>query len=119
MGGLFENFNEILSEIKQMKSNKGSLSKDVLHNLEYHLTKVYNGLQTCGKKMTSAAKFIDFFVHDILDYTMLNKAEKNFTKPLAVFDIKEAVKEIVIIQEDKASMKDIHVRTIFRGFEDD
>jgi hypothetical protein len=47
--------------------------------------------------MTSAAKFIDFFVHDILDYSILNKEEKNFTKALAIFDIREAVNEIIII----------------------
>lgn len=37
--------------------------------------------------MTSAAKFIDFFVHDILDYTILNKDDKNFTKDISVFDV--------------------------------
>ena len=25
----------------------------------------------CGDKMTSSTKFIDFFVHDMLDYTIL------------------------------------------------
>ena len=47
--------------------------------------------------MTSAAKFIDFFVHDILDYSILNKEEKVFTKALGIFDIREAINEIIII----------------------
>ena len=44
--------------------------------------------------MASATNFIDFFVHDILDYTILNKDEKSFTKNITVFSIKNAVKEI-------------------------
>ena len=42
-------------------------------HLKNKLIKINSGLQKCGKKITSAAKFIDFFVHDILDYTILNK----------------------------------------------
>jgi CheY-like chemotaxis protein len=30
--------------------------------------------------MSNSCKFIDFFVHDILDYTILNKDSKNFIK---------------------------------------
>ena len=59
------------------------------------MDKIYEGMQVSNKKMYSAVKFIDFFVHDILDYTILNKEEKNFTKNPAVFDIREAVQEIV------------------------
>lgn len=45
--------------------------------------------------MHSAVKFIDYFVHDILDYTILNQEEKNFTKNLAVFEVKEAINEVI------------------------
>ena len=34
--------------------------------------------------MSSATKFIDFFVHDMLDYTILNKDDKNFIKNITV-----------------------------------
>ena len=54
-------------------------------------------------------KFVDFFVHDILDYTILNKDEKNFNKKISVFDIELAVKEIEEILEDKALLKKIHI----------
>ena len=70
-----------------------------------------------GKKITSATKFIDFFVHDILDYTILNKKESNFTKDIKVFSAKKAINEITEILEDKTKMKEIRVRTIFKGFE--
>ena len=37
------------------------------------LTNILLGIKTSSKKMFSATKFIDYFVHDILDYTILNK----------------------------------------------
>jgi len=57
--------------------------------------------------MFSATKFIDFFVHDILDYTILNKQEKNFTKNSTILDIREAIKELSDIMLDKIEMKAI------------
>tara|TARA_B110000305_G_scaffold124235_1_gene139091 strand:+ start:418 stop:597 length:180 start_codon:yes stop_codon:yes gene_type:complete len=57
--------------------------------------------------MFSATKFIDFFVHDILDYTILNKQEKNFTKNNTILDIREAIKELSDIMLDKIEMKAI------------
>ena len=66
--------------------------------------------------MTSACKFIDFFVHDILDYTILNEEDRNFIKESEVLDIKEAIDEIMEIQEDKIKMKNIRVKSYFYGF---
>jgi hypothetical protein len=57
--------------------------------------------------MFSATKFIDFFVHDILDYTILNKQEKNFTKNSTILDIREAITELSDIMLDKIEMKAI------------
>jgi len=57
--------------------------------------------------MFSATKFIDFFVHDILDYTILNKQEKNFTKNSSILNIREAIKELSDIMLDKIEMKAI------------
>ena len=42
-------------------------------------------------KMGSATKFIDFFVHDILDFSILSKELSRFTKDISIFNIKEAV----------------------------
>jgi len=67
------------------------LDREGVLQLNNRLTRVFNGLTVCGRKLTSAAKFIDFFVHDILDYTILNKEEKNFAKEFTVFDLRDAV----------------------------
>lgn len=57
----------------------------------------------------SASKFIDYFVHDMLDYTILNKEDKNFMKSVSNFDIRNAIGEIIEIQEDKIQMKCIEI----------
>ena len=64
------------------------------------MRQIYDQIKTCANKMLSATKFIDFFVHDILDYTLLIKKEKNFTKNLSIFDIRKAVNEILEILYD-------------------
>ena len=65
----------------------------------------------------SASKFIDYFVHDMLDYSILNKNDKNFTKTVEKFDIRKAIDEILEIQQDKIDMKTIVVEKHFEGFE--
>jgi hypothetical protein len=80
--------------------------------------KIFKGIQSCGKRIINAATFIDFFVHDILDYTMLNKESMNFTKNMCVFNIKEAVLQILQIQEEKSELKSIKITTLYVGFED-
>ena len=69
--------------------------------------------------MASATKFIDFFVHDILDYTMLNKDDKNFIKNTTIFSVKDAVDEIVATLHDKVKMKQIHLKVKLSGFKSD
>jgi hypothetical protein len=58
-------------------------------------------MKKSGKKIFSAAKFIDYFVHDILDYSMLQKNSSNFLKRENLFDIREAISEIIDIEDDK------------------
>ena len=62
----FSDFNTIMSQIENI-------------DIQAKLVRVYENIYNCGKKMASATKFIDFFVHDILDYTILNK-DKNDQK---------------------------------------
>jgi hypothetical protein len=75
------------------------------------------GIETCGSKIISATKFIDFFVHDILDYTLLNQDSNKFTKDITTFNVKECIEEIITIQEDKIDLKNIFIKTSFKGFE--
>lgn len=113
MQSYFDSFAKIMYFLNKNK-NKGSqvIKEEVVDQLK----KIYDGMYSCGSKIFSATKFIDFFVHDILDYTILNKQQKNFTKNSVVFDIREAVQEIMDIENDKISMKSIQVTSHFKKF---
>jgi signal transduction histidine kinase len=113
MEQFFRKFKKVINTLE----TADSLSKKQINFLHKHLNEIYGGIYTCGQKLTSAAKFVDFFVHDILDYTILNKDEKHFIKQISVFDINTAVQEILDIQKDKASLKNISIRISFIGFD--
>ena len=109
MQDFFNNFHSVIEQLQINGLEKKLTSK---------LRRILVGLENCGNKMSSAAKFIDYFVHDILDYTILNKEEKNFAKDLKLMDIRRTIEEIVEIQEDKAKIKNIDIQIKFKGFKE-
>lgn len=113
MEGYFINFT-YLNMLLKNENIQGARFKKIQKGLD----KVCEGLKTCGKKMTNSAKFIDYFVHDILDFSILNKEDSKFTKDLNIQSIKETVNQIKLIQEDKAKMKNIQIQTHFKDFPD-
>ena len=72
--------------------------------------------ELCGSKISSATKFIDFFVHDILDYTLLNEKEENFMPNNTVFNIETSIDEIKEILIDKIRMKAININVNLNSF---
>ena len=66
--------------------------------------------------MTSSSQFIDYFIHDILDYTVLSTWGQQFFKNYSVFCVQDAVHNITRIFNDKAKMKQIKLRTKFVDF---
>ena len=90
MKEFFKSFKRVIREMKQTPE------------VAARLKKIQEGLENCSGKMKNACKFIDFFVHDILDYTLLNKESRNFMKDKKVFDISQAIQEITEILEDKS-----------------
>lgn len=73
-------------------------------------------MNKCCLKMMSSANLIDYFVHDILDYTILTNDSKNFTKDISVFDIRECVEQILVIFEDKMNMKELQLNVKYNYF---
>lgn len=57
--------------------------------------------------MTSSSQFIDYFVHDILDYTVLTNEQDDFKPNVKVFNIKESCNHVEKILKDQAHMKGI------------
>jgi signal transduction histidine kinase len=104
----------LASEIEKEKHDN-----EELINLKNDLSMIYEGLMECGKKIVSATKFIDFFVHDMLDYSILNQDDKKFSKDITRFSILDAVNEIKEIQEDKIKLKNINFQIQMKGFKND
>ena len=50
--------------------------------------------------MQHATKYIDFFVGDILDYSVLNDEPQNFKKQNKKFDIRKAITTVVNLVTD-------------------
>ena len=68
--------------------------------------------------MMVAGQFIDFFIHDVLDYSVLNNSSKQFIKTNEVFETKEAISNVIQMVEDKTKMKNIEIRTTFKDEND-
>jgi signal transduction histidine kinase len=66
--------------------------------------------------MSSASMYIDHFVNDMLDYSILSKGGEKLEKSISKFDVRKSISEILEIQEDKIEMKNIDVQTKFNGF---
>ena len=66
----FDQFSTIIDQLENIP----------ITTIKFELQKVYSKFQKCNKKIIAASKFIDFFVHDILDYTILNRDSKKFVK---------------------------------------
>ena len=75
-----------------------------------------NDLIKNGNKLSNAAQFLDYFIHSILDYSVINGKSSNFTKNIEIFDIRDCLNQIVDIMKDKAKMKNINVQQYFEGF---
>ena len=82
-------FKKVIQEIESIPNQneqiKTKLSK---------LLQIYEGCMVCSKKIDNAAKFIDYFAHDILDYSVMMENSNSFTPNLKLVDIREAISQI-------------------------
>ena len=77
----FEQFSEIIDQLEEMP----------ISTIKLELKKVYTKFQEVGKKTKAASKLIDFFVHDILDYSLINHNQKKFIKQNMIFDVRDSI----------------------------
>ena len=68
-------FAEFGNKIKEMKI--GEIITQQLHD---SLNSIHSDICSSNNKLKSAGKFIDYFIHDMLDYSLLSKDKKNFVK---------------------------------------
>ena len=71
MKSYYENLRQI---IKFLKNNLSKNNQNVVYE---RLKLVCEGMETNSTKITSSAKFIDYFVHDMLDYTVLTNENES------------------------------------------
>jgi len=96
--------------------------EQVISNINIYrikINQIINGLDQCGAKIMTASEFIDYFIHDILDYSVLNNESNNFIKVSECFEIREVIKVVIQMIEDKTKMKNIQIKTVFKGENDD
>ena len=105
MDQCFEYFEKLISQIRNENPEVSKMLEDIFYS--FHIV---------GQKITSGVKLIDLFVHDILDYSSLNKGKLHLEKNIEIFDVKQAVNEIIDIQHDKCVIKQIDLKTQFHGF---
>ena len=55
---------------------------------------IFEGVDGCARKMKHACKFIDFFIGDILDYSVLNKLQKIS---------KKIIRHLIFVNQSKLS----------------
>lgn len=96
-----------MDKIIKRLGNNDLMTPQQVSQLVTSLVSIKIELKAACNKTETGAKFIDFFVHDILDFSVLNNNGKNFTKVSKVCDIRNAVDEIVEMQHDKINLKQI------------
>ena len=55
-----------------------------------------------------------YLVNDLLSFAQINAGK--FRKEVSIFNIRNSVKEVMLIQEHKAAMMDITLTSEFKGF---
>ena len=73
------------------------------------LQKLHDQLLESTSKIGSASKFIDFFVHDMLDYAVLQKTTSGFIKQNECFNVREAIEEMIEILRGKIKLKKLEI----------
>ena len=98
---------------KLEKNKEDPFVKLILEKLKL----INQGLYTNSIKMTNSANLIDYFVHDMLDYTILSNTVDNFVKDNSTFDIAECINQIYDMLEDKIKLKKIKFEISIIGFD--
>ena len=97
--------------MKQLNENS-SIDQQTKDNLQ----KVFSSLQDISDRMHSAVKHIEYFMHDIFDYTTLMNESGQFQKIITTYDIRESVEDIMQILMGQIQMKGHQVQTMYEGF---
>jgi hypothetical protein len=62
---------EVMIDQLELLLQSGSTDK-------HRIAQVIGEIKECRKKIKNSSEFVDFFIHDILDYSVINKKESTF-----------------------------------------
>ena len=80
------------------------------------ITENLHEITACTLTLQSSSKLLDFTVNDMLTLAQIESSK--FRLNVVAFDIREAVKEVMDIQMEKATFNRIRFSSQFKGFED-
>jgi signal transduction histidine kinase len=76
------------------------------------MLKIIKMIQASNQIQDSSANMMSFLVDDLLDFAQLNAGK--FRKVIKLFNLKEAINEVVSIQKEKATMAGIKLLCKFK-----
>ena len=68
--------------------------------------------------MGNQTRLVDYFVHNMLDYSILTNNPQTFTKDKNSFDIYVCINELCTLLQDKVKFKNIKLKILVKGFDD-
>ena len=73
---------------------------------------IFDQIDISALKMQHASEYIDFYICDILDYSVLNDSSENsFLKENKTFDIRNAISTVLDMVTDLSKMNTIGIKT--------
>jgi len=64
------------------------------------INKLVEEMVSCAKVQKSSTSLLNFYVHDLLSVSQINN--QKFRKDFSVFDVEQAIEEVMLIQKEKA-----------------
>ena len=103
---------EMVRLLKQLTVDGKISKKKIKQKTLGYIKEMEESLET----LSSSSKLLEFCVHDMLSLAQINNPGK-FRKNCTLFNIKEAVREVMEIQKSKADYQCIELNSHFSNFE--
>lgn len=103
--------NSYVANLNYLVQCLNQADEEIMRLSKTKIGKVLTNLEINSNKMKSSSKLIDYFVHDMLDFTVLSNDKKNFIKKNQEFPLYDSINEVIQIMEDKIKMKNIQLST--------
>mmetsp|Transcript_12541 Transcript_12541/g.21114 ORF Transcript_12541/g.21114 Transcript_12541/m.21114 type:complete len:408 (-) Transcript_12541:644-1867(-) len=115
LGDKATQIDQLFARIARQESVEEVQKLVAAQTLTAELRLIGGDLKKVCKIQSASAKILRFLVNDMLDFARLK--QDKFVKEVKTFDIREAVQEIVEIQQYQADRLGIALETEFRNFE--